>query len=211
MRKLIPALVVGMASLCLQPASAQAAWPAKPIRIVVPATPGGAIDLAARVIGARLTESLGQPVVVDNKPGAAGIAGSDVVAKAPADGYTFGLVASSHAINASLYPRLPYDTARDFMPAALPDVPTVAEGGVSGYETSTWGGLVAPAGTPREIVARLNAEVNRILRLPEVRERLAAAGCEPGSGSAEDFARFIASETTKWGAVIKASGATAVQ
>jgi tripartite-type tricarboxylate transporter receptor subunit TctC len=122
LRKFIPALVLGIASLSLQPASAQQAWPARPIRIVVPATPGGAIDLAARVIGARLTESLGPPVVVDNKPGAAGIAGSVVVAKAPADGYTFGLVASSHAINTALYPKLPYDSARDFTPVALTHV-----------------------------------------------------------------------------------------
>ena len=323
MRKFLPALAAGLACLCLQPASAQPAWPARPIRFVVPATPGGAIDLAARVIGARLTESLGQPVVVENRPGAAGIAGTEVVAKAAPDGYTFALVASSHAINASLYAKLPYDTARDFAPvalthvvplvlavnpavpaknvreftawlkanpgkasyassgnggaphlsaelfksmtgttmvhvpykgstaahpdlisgqvqamfdtlvaiaphiksgkvralgvstakrsAAMPDVPTLAEAGVAGYETSTWGGLVAPAGTPKEIVARLNAEVNRILRLPDVRERLALAGCEPGSGSAEDFARFIAAESAKWGAVIKASGANAVQ
>jgi tripartite-type tricarboxylate transporter receptor subunit TctC len=262
-------------------------------------------------------------VVVDNKPGAAGIAGSDVVAKAPADGYTFALVASSHAINATLYNKLPYDTQKDFVPVALthvvplvlavnnnvpaknvkelvaylkanpakvsyassgnggaphlsaelfksmtgtsmqhipykgstaahpdlvsgevqamfdtvvaiapqikggkvralgvttahrtgalPDVPTIAESGVSGYDTSTWGGLVAPAGTPKEIVAKVNAEVNRILKLPEVRERLHASGAEPGSGSAEDFARFVQSEMQKWGQVVKASGATASQ
>lgn len=323
MRKFVPALVMGLAFLGLRPAFAQQPWPVHPIRIVVPATPGGAIDLAARVIGAKLTDSLGQPVLVENRPGAAGIAGSELVAKAPPDGYTLGLVASSHAINVALYPKLPYDTAKDFTPVALthvvplvlavnnavpaqnvrafiawlkahpdqasyassgnggaphlsaelfksmtgttmthipykgstaahpdlisgrvqamfdtvvaigpqiksgkvralgvttarrsdvmPEVPTLAESGVPGYDTSTWGGLVAPAGTPKAIVDRLNAEVNRILRLPDVRARLLAAGCEPGSGSADDFARFIAAESTKWGAVIKASGASAVQ
>ena len=95
--------------------------------------------------------------------------------------------------------------------AALPEVPTIAESGVSGYETSTWGGLIAPAGTPKDIVAKVNAEVSRILKMPDVRERLQASGAEPGSGSADDFARFIQSEVQKWGQVVKASGATATQ
>ncbi|HSV47665.1 MAG TPA: tripartite tricarboxylate transporter substrate binding protein [Ramlibacter sp.] len=322
MRPLLHAILALATTTAALPAAAQA-YPAKPIRIVVPATPGGAIDLAARLIGDKLTQAWGQPVVVDNKPGAAGIAGSDVVAKAPADGYTFALVASSHAINATLYGKLPYDTQKDFAPvalthvvplvlvvnnnvparnvrefvawakanpakvsyassgnggaphlsaelfkastgtamthipykgstaahpdlvsgevqamfdtvvaiapqikagkvralgvttsqrsAALPEVPTVAESGLPGFDTSTWGGLIAPAGTPREIVAKVNAEVNRILKLPEVRERLQASGAEPGSGSADDFARFVQSEMNKWGQVIKASGATATQ
>ncbi|HEX7892500.1 MAG TPA: tripartite tricarboxylate transporter substrate binding protein [Ramlibacter sp.] len=322
MRPLLHGLLALAAAAAAAPAAAQS-YPTKPIRIVVPATPGGAIDLAARVIGDKLAQAWGQPVVVDNKPGAAGIAGSDVVAKAPADGYTFALVASSHAINATLYGKLPYDTQKDFVPVALthvvplvlavnnnvpaknvkefvaylkanpakvsyassgnggaphlsaelfksmtgtamqhipykgstaahpdlvsgevqamfdtvvaiapqvkggkvralgvtttqrtgalPDVPTIAESGVAGYDTSTWGGLIAPAGTPKEIVAKLNAEVNRILKLPEVRERLQASGAEPGSGSAEDFGRFVQSEMQKWGQVVKASGATASQ
>jgi tripartite-type tricarboxylate transporter receptor subunit TctC len=322
MRPLLHALVALAAAAVLAPAAAQS-YPAKAIRIVVPATPGGAIDLAARVIGDKLSQSWGQPVVVENKPGAAGIAGTDVVAKAPADGYTFALVASSHAINVTLYAKLPYDTQKDFVPvalthvvplvlavnnnvpaknvqefvawlkanpakasyassgnggaphlsaelfksltgtamthipykgstaahpdlvsgevqamfdtvvaiapqikagkvrplavttaqrsAALPEVPTVAEAGVAGYDTSTWGGLIAPAGTPREIVAKVNAEVNRILKLPEVRDRLQASGAEPGSGSAEDFAKFVQAEMRKWGQVVKASGATASQ
>ncbi|CAN7718618.1 tripartite tricarboxylate transporter substrate binding protein [Variovorax sp. LjRoot290] len=315
-------LAAATAASFAAPATAQS-FPAKPIRIVVPATPGGAIDLAARVIGDKLAQAWGQPVVVDNKPGAAGISGTDIVAKAPADGYTFALVASSHAINATLYGKLPYDTQKDFTPvalthvvplvlvvnnnlpaksvrdfanylkanpgkvsyassgnggaphlsaelfksltattmthipykgstaahtdlisgevqamfdtvvaigpqikagkvrplgvttakrsAALPEVPTIAESGVSGYETSTWGGLIAPAGTPKDIVAKVNAEVNRILKMPDVRERLQASGAEPASGSADDFERFIQSEMQKWGQVVKASGATATQ
>jgi tripartite-type tricarboxylate transporter receptor subunit TctC len=95
--------------------------------------------------------------------------------------------------------------------AALPDVPTIAESGVTGYDTSTWGGLIAPAGTPKEVVAKLNAEVNRILKLPDVRERLQAAGAEPGSGTAADFGSFIDAEVKKWSKVVKASGAKADQ
>jgi tripartite-type tricarboxylate transporter receptor subunit TctC len=90
-------------------------------------------------------------------------------------------------------------------------VPTIAEAGVAGYDTSTWGGLLAPAGTSKEIVNKLNVEVNRILKMPDVRERLQTAGSEPGSGSAADFAHFIDAEMTKWAKVVKASGAKADQ
>lgn len=321
MRPFIPALLALAAAFAV-PATQAQNYPGKPIRIIVPATPGGAIDLAARVIGAKLTESWGQPVVVENRPSNAGIAGTEVVARAPADGYTFGLVASSHAINPTLYAKLPYDTQKDFVPVALthvvplvlvvnnavpakdvkefvgwlktarnvsyassgnggaphlsaelfksmtgtqmqhipykgstaahpdlisgqvqamfdtvvaiapqvksgkvralgvtttrrsavmPEVPTIAESGVAGYDTSTWGGLIAPAGTPREVVLKMNAEVNRILKLADVRERLQASGAEPGSGSADDFGRFIDAESIKWGQVVKASGASASQ
>jgi tripartite-type tricarboxylate transporter receptor subunit TctC len=308
-------------AIAAAPPAASQPFPAKPIRIVVPATPGGAIDLAARLIGNKLSQAWGQAVVVENRPGAAGINGTDVVAKSPADGYSLALVASSHAINPSLYAKLPYDTRHDFvavamthvvplvlvvnndMPsrnvkeliaylkanpaqvsyassgnggaphlsaelfksmtgtsmahipykgstaahpdlisgqvqvmfdtvvavgpqiqagklralavttaqrsAVLPNVPTMSEAGVAGYDTSTWGGLLAPAATPKDIVAKINAQVNLILKMPDVRERLQAAGAEPGSGTPEDFARFLTSEEAKWGQVAKASGATA--
>ena len=298
------------------PAQAQApAYPAKPITIVVPASPGGAIDLAARLIGQKMAESWGQSVVVDNKAGATGIIGTDLVAKAAPDGYTLALVASSHAINPSIVKKLPFDTVKGFEPVALthvvplvlvvapslpvknlkelvtygkahpgelsfassgaggaphfsgelfktmagldlthipykgstlahpdlisgrtalmfdtvaavnvqikagrvrllavttaqrssvlPEVPTMAEAGMPGFETSTWGGLLAPAGTPKATVAKLNTEVNRILALPDVRKTLQEAGIEPGSGTPQQFGDFINAEMVKWAKVAK--------
>ena len=290
-------------------------FPSKPITIVVPASPGGAIDLAARLIGQKMTESMGQAVLIDNKAGATGIIGTDFVAKAAPDGYTLALVASSHAINPSMVKKLPFDTVKSFEPVALthvvplvlvvsnslpvksvkelitygkahpgelsfassgaggaphfsgelfksmagleithipykgstlahpdlisgrtsmmfdtvaainvqikasrvralavtttkrssilPDVPTMAEAGLPGYDTSTWGGLLAPAGTPQATVAKLNAEVNRILALPDARKTLQDAGIEPGNGSPQQFSDFIAAEMVKWAKVAK--------
>ena len=314
---LLFAAVAGM--LALPPASfAQAGFPAKPVTIVVPSTPGGAIDLTARLVGARLSAAWGQPVAVENIGGAGGALGTDRVAKAAPDGYTLALVASSHAINPSLYKKLPFDTVKSFEPvvqthsvplvlvvgnavpartlaelvtllkanpgkyafassgngaaphlsgelfkamagvdlmhvpykgstaahgdliagrvalmfdtvtaiagqikagtvralavttparsAVLPDVPTMAEAGLKGYETDTWGGLLAPAGTPREVVARINAEVNKALATADVRERLAAAGIEPVGGSAAQFGAFIQAEMARWAKVAQAAG-----
>jgi len=298
-------------------ASAQS-FPTKAMTIVVPASPGGAIDLAARLIGQKFTESWGQPVVVENKTGATGVIGTDFVAKSAPDGHVLALVASSHAINPSMFKKLPFDTVKGFEPvvlthsvplvlvvapgspfksvkdviawgkanpgqlsfassgnggaphfsgelfksmagldmqhipykgstlahpdlmggrvslmfdtltatgaqiksgklralavttpqrlALLPDVPTVAEAGLAGYETSTWGGLLAPAGTPAATIARLNTETNRILALPDVRERFQLAGMEPGGGSPAQFGAFIASEMTKWAKVASQAG-----
>ncbi len=297
---------------------AQAGFPAKPITIVVPATPGGAIDLNARLVGARLSAAWGQPVAIENVGGAGGTLGTDRVAKAAPDGHTLALVASSHAINPSMYKKLPFDTLKSFEPVVqthsvplvlvvsnsvpaktlpelvallkahpgkysfassgsggaphlsgelfkamagvdllhvpykgstaahgdlisgrvalmfdtvtaiagqikggtvralavttagrsvvLPDVPTMAEAGLKGYETSTWGGLLAPAGTPREVVAKLNAEVNKALATAEVRDKLAAAGIEPVGGSPAQFGAFIQSEMARWAKVAQAAG-----
>ena len=293
-------------------------YPAKPITIVVPASPGGAIDLAARLIGQKLSDTWGQSVVIDNKAGATGIIGTDLIAKAPPDGHTLVLVASSHAINPSMVKKLPYDTLKSFEPVVLthvvplmlvvspsvpaksvaelvaygkanpgklsfassgsggaphfsgelfksmagldmvhipykgstlahpdlisgrvslmfdtvaainvqvkagtvrplavttakrasvaPTVPTMAEAGMAGYETSTWGGLLAPAGTPKPVVAKLNAEVNRILALPDVRQRLQDAGIEPGGGTPQQFSEFLVVEMAKWGKVARDAG-----
>lgn len=299
------------------PAFAQS-FPTKPMTIVVPASPGGAIDLAARLIGQKFTEAWGQPVVIENKTGATGVIGTDFVAKAAPDGHVLALVASSHAINPSMFKKLPFDTVKSFEPVvqthtvplvlvvapdspfktmqdviafgkknpgqlsfassgnggaphfsgelfqsmaglqmqhipykgstlahpdlmsgrvslmfdtlaatsaqtkagklralavttpkrlpAFPDVPTVAEAGLPGYETSTWGGLLAPAGTPKATVQKLALETTRILALPEVRERMLAAGVEPVGGTPDQFAAFIGSEMVKWGKVAKAAG-----
>ncbi len=294
------------------------AFPSKAITIVIPATPGGAIDLTARVIGPKLTDAWGKAVVVENKAGATGIIGTEFIAKAAPDGHTLVLVASSHSINPSMFKKLPYDTLKSFEPvvlthvlplmlvvhpslpvknvqeliaygkanpgkltfassgpggaphmsgelfksmtgidmlhvpykgstaahsdllsgrvslmfdtvtainphvksgalralavttakrsAAAPDVPTMAEAGLKGYETSTWGGVLAPAGTPKDIVDKLNAEMNKALAAPDVRQRMLDAGIEPAGGTPQQFAGFIQSEMAKWGKVAKTAG-----
>jgi tripartite-type tricarboxylate transporter receptor subunit TctC len=296
------------------------AFPAKPIRIVVPYTPGGTSDILARVIGQKMTDGWGQPVVVDNKPGANGNVGADLVAKAPADGYTVLLTdIGGLCISASVYPGLPFDPARHFAPVVLisysphilgvhpsvpastvkelvalakskpgglnfatagvgsaphlagiefamrtgvqwtyvpykggsqavadvvaghadvlfngmlptypfvtggklkaiavssakrataaPDVPTVAEF-LPGFETGSWQGVVAPAGTPREIVDKLNTEIRRILAMPDVKERLTAQGTEVRAGTPESLGAFMRAEIARWAKVVKQVGLT---
>ncbi|KWR91454.1 tripartite tricarboxylate transporter substrate binding protein [Cupriavidus sp. IDO] len=316
-------LAAGLAAaalvLTLAPAGARAqSYPSKPITIVVPASPGGAIDLVARLVGQKLTAAWGQSVVVDNRSGATGIVGTDLVAKAAPDGYTLALVASSHAINPSMVRKLPFDTVKSFEPVVLthivplmlvvspsvpaisvkdliaygrahpgelsfassgsggaphfsgelfksmagidmvhvpykgstlahpdltsgrvslmfdtvaaigpqvkagkvralavtttkraaiaPQVPTMAEAGLPGYDTSTWGGVLAPAGTPRAVIDKLNAAINQALAAPDMRERLLAAGIEPAGGSPAEFAGFIQSEMVKWAKVARNAG-----
>ncbi|MEJ8855765.1 tripartite tricarboxylate transporter substrate binding protein [Variovorax robiniae] len=317
-RRTFVASAAGLALAHAMPAMAQGAFPSKGITIVVPASPGGAIDLAARLIGQKLTEAWSQPVVIDNRAGATGIIGTDLVAKSPPDGHMLALVASSHAINPSMVKKLPFDTVKSFEPvvlthvvplvlivspelpvksvkeliaygkanpgklsfassgtggaphfsgelfksmtgldmahipykgstlahpdlisgrtslmfdtvaaanvqikagrlralavttakrsSVLPDVPTMQEAGVAGYETSTWGGLLAPAGTPKATVTKLNAEVNRILALPDVRKTLQDNGIEPGGGTPQQFGDFIGTEMVKWAKVAKDAG-----
>jgi tripartite-type tricarboxylate transporter receptor subunit TctC len=312
-------IACALAVVAVLPTQAQAqTYPSKQITIVVPASPGGAIDLAARLIGQKLTEAWGQPVVIDNRAGATGIIGTDLIAKSPPDGHMLVLVASSHAINPSMVKKLPFDTVKSFEPVALthvvplvlivsptlpvksvkeliaygkanpgklsfassgnggaphfsgelfksmagldmthipykgstlahpdlisgrtslmfdtvaaanvqikadrlralavtttkrssvlPDVPTMQEAGVAGYETSTWGGLLAPAGTPKATVAKLNAEVNKILAMPDVRKTLQDNGIEPGSGTPQQFGDFIGTEMVKWSKVARDAG-----
>jgi tripartite-type tricarboxylate transporter receptor subunit TctC len=295
-------------------------WPSKPIKWIVPFAPGGTTDILARTIGEKLAVALGQPVIVENKPGAGGGLGADFVAKAAPDGYTIlGGTISTNAINASLYKDLPYDPVKDFIPVTLiarvpnmlvvnndvpaksvaelivlmkknpgkytfassgngtsqhlsgelfksmtgvdmqhipykgsppalqdvmggsvtmtfdnittawplakggklralavttakrspaaPDVPTLAEAGVAGYEIGSWQGVFAPAGTPPEIVKRLNAEIVRIINLPEVKDKLLILGAEPVGNSSEEFTVFVKAEVVKWGDVVRKSGA----
>ncbi|GAB7545514.1 tripartite tricarboxylate transporter substrate binding protein [Cupriavidus sp. CuC1] len=298
--------------------AAETSYPTKTITIIVPASPGGAIDLVARLVGQKMTEAWGQSVVVDNRPGATGIIGTDLVAKSPPDGYMLALVASSHAINPSMVKKLPFDTIKSFEPVALthvvplmlvvspslpvtsvkeliaygkanpgklsfassgsggaphfsgelfksmtgidmihipykgstlahpdltsgrvslmfdtvaaigpqvkggkvrplavtttkrsstaPQVPTMAQAGLPGYETSTWGGVLAPAGTPKAVVDKLNAEINKALASPDVRERLQNAGIEPAGGTPAQFASFLQVEMGKWAKVAKDAG-----
>jgi tripartite-type tricarboxylate transporter receptor subunit TctC len=301
-------------------AFAQSTYPVKSIRLIVPFAAGGPTDVIARAVGQKLTESLGQPVVIDNRAGSGGNIGTDIVAKAPPDGYTLVMgIVGTHAINASLYSKMPYDSVKDFapitltgaatiimvahpsvpaksikelialakskpgqlnlaspgsgtpqhlagelfktmaginmvhvpykgaapavidllggqvsvgfvsLPAALshvkagkltalgisnarrsaiaPDVPTIAESGLPGYELENWYGVLAPAGTPREIVNKLNREIVKALQIPEVKERLNSQGFEIRTSTPEQFAAYIKSEIVKWAKIVKDSGA----
>jgi tripartite-type tricarboxylate transporter receptor subunit TctC len=295
-------------------------YPSKPIRLVVPFPPGGPLDVVARAIGQKVGEAWGQPIVVDNRPGAGGSLGADIVAKSAPDGYTIVMGAlSTHAVNVSLYGKLPYDPIKDFAPitlvaitpnvlvlnpglpantvgelisyakanpgklsfgsgsngsaghlagelfkvdagvdmvhvpykggapamqdllsgqiqlmfdnlansmpqvkagrlkalavttakrsALVPELPTLTEAGVPNFDIYTWFGLLAPAGTPRDIIAKWNAEVTKVLSAPDVRERLHAQGAEPAPGTPEQFAALIRSEIPKYAKIIKDSGA----
>ncbi|MEO7129602.1 MAG: tripartite tricarboxylate transporter substrate binding protein [Rhodoferax sp.] len=298
-------------------AFAQQGYPSRPLRLIVPFAAGGAVDTVARVLGARLSTELGQPVLVENKPGANGNIGADAVAKGAPDGYTLLVAANGLATNMTLYSKLPFNTLRDFAPisrlgyaplvlvtapsepfkttqellawgekhpgqltygsagngssghlagallvstahisalhvpykggapalvdliagrtsfmllnplevlphvksgrlralgvsedkriALLPDVPTLAESGLPGYQASVWWGLLAPAGTPREIVDRLNAETVKALDDPTVRERLTSLGAVITPSTPDQFRTFLHSEIDKWASVIKAA------
>ena len=307
------------ASAALVPALASAqAYPTRPIKIIVPAPPGGAIDMIARVVGEKLQASMGQPVVIDNKPGASNNLGTDALAKSAPDGYTIGIVGGSHNINKflfknlgwdpetsfepivyshevplvfAIYPQIPARTLPEFVAwmkahpdqakvatsgrgsaqemaaemfrmasgvqmllvpykgssaahpdllagrtalyidtisaiqsqvkagnaraiavstlkrtSALPDVPTADEQGLKGYDANTNGGFLAPAGTPKAIVDKLNAEINAALKMPDVRAKLEAAGIEIQGGSPQDYAALIKSDLAKWGKVVKEAG-----
>lgn len=320
-RHTLRALAAGAASLALPAAHAQGAWPSRPIRIVVPYTPGGFTDQMARLVQVGLQNRLQQTVTIDNKPGANSIIGVDAVAKAAPDGTTFGVVIAAYAANTTLYPKLPYDPKKDLLGVSLlgvspllaavnndapfktakemidyaranpgkvsfgssgngsaahltsellkavtrtymvhipyrgaapaltdllggqiqllfdaptgliqagkqgrvrligvssdrrlpaaPEVPTFIEQGFAGFTGSTWAGMLAPAGTPREIVRRMSEEVGRIIRSEETRTRLDAMGTFPAGGTPEEFDAFVAAETAKWAKVIKDAGVKA--
>jgi tripartite-type tricarboxylate transporter receptor subunit TctC len=312
------ALALCAALLFSAAALAQAPYPSKPIRLIVPYPPGAGTDIVARTVGPKLGELLGQQVIVENRGGAAGVIGTDLVAKSAPDGYTIGLITGSFAMTPALV-KLPYDPIRDFTPlttlatvqnvllvhpslpvrnvqelirlvrarpgqltyatsgtggvghlamelmrmkvpgltlvhvpykgnapaltdlvgghvtmmfVALPsakpfmspprvralavtgprrspaaaDVPTMHEAGVTGYAYSSDFGLVLPGNAPREIVTRLSSELLRVLKMADVRERLAAAGTEPAGSSPEDYAALIRADLAKWTQVVKAAG-----
>jgi tripartite-type tricarboxylate transporter receptor subunit TctC len=319
-RRRFNARLVGAGAALALPAAHAQTWPARPIRVIVPYTPGGFTDVTARLVAQKLQERLGQAVAIDNKPGANSIIGVDLIAKAPPDGHTIGVVIAAYAANTTLYAKLPYDPKKDLVPVSLigvaplmaavnnnapfktaaelvdyarrnpgkisfgssgngsaahltteflkahtgtfmvhipyrgaapalndlmggqiqlffdaasgligpgksgsvriigvasdrrlpaaPDVPTFIEQGLAGFTGSTWAGVLAPAGTPREIVRRIADEVARIVRMDDVKARLEAMGTIPVGGSPEEFERFLAAETAKWGKVIRAAKVT---
>jgi tripartite-type tricarboxylate transporter receptor subunit TctC len=293
-------------------------WPNRPIRMIVPYTPGGYTDLMARLVGQKISDALGQPIIFENKPGANAIIGTDVVAKAAPDGYTFGTVIAAHAVNATLNPKLPYDTLKDFsyvslmsvaplimiahpsLPAnnvqelialakakpgelnfassgvgaaahltmemfksrtgidmqhipykgtagalqdviggrinvmfdvvgplmpqvrsglaksivvtakeripAASDVPTMAEQGVPDFVSGTWAGIIAPAGTPKEIVDRVSAEAKKALTDPALKEKLVEQGIVAVGSTPEEFRAFVEEEIGRWRTVITDAG-----
>jgi tripartite-type tricarboxylate transporter receptor subunit TctC len=315
-------LAVGLITSLAAPLAHAQAWPAKPVKIVVPSAAGSAPDIMARAIGAELQKRLNQTFVIENKPGAGGSIGADQVAKSAPDGYTFVMGnIGSHAMNVATYKALPYNPIGDFAPVvhvsntasimsissnlpmtdvkqfivyakekgeavtfasggvgssshlageylnliaglkmrhvpykdvpqalldvgtgrvtmmmsnlppamphikagrnkplavttpvrvkAVPDIPTMAEAGVPGFEQIVWFGLFGPKGTPDAIVSKLNAETNAILKDPAFREKLAATGGEPAGGSAKEFGGFVASEIVKWVRVARQAGVQA--
>ncbi len=325
-RRLVLWTLVGLGILFTShPVLAQTAWPTKPVKIVVPFAPGGTTDILARAVAPELSRAFGQSFVVENKGGAGGNLGADIVAKSPADGYTLLMgTVGTQSINKSLYSRMPYDPQKDFAPitlvagvpnvmvmntekakamgintvldfiayakahpgqlnmassgngtsihlagelfktqtgifmthipytgsgpammgmlsgvvdvmfdnlpsamaqikagklkafavtssqrsAALPDTPTVEEAGkLKGFEASSWFGLLAPAGTPADVVLRLQQETAKALKTPAMMEKLLAQGAIPSGNTPQEFAALIDAEIRKWAPVVKASGA----
>ncbi|MDQ2778414.1 MAG: tripartite tricarboxylate transporter substrate binding protein [Pseudomonadota bacterium] len=308
-----------MAALPLHAQTAD--WPNKPIKLVVGYAAGGATDVLARLVAVKLGEQLGQTVIVENRAGANSNVGAELVARAPADGYTLYMFTIANTINATLYPKLGYDPQKDFEPIGLvakvpnilvvnallpihsvadyikfaknskdgitfassgsgssihlsgemfkmqsklnmlhvpykgsapaindliggqvqsmfdnapsalphiksgrlralaitsaqrspllPDVPTIAESGFPGFDVQSWFGLAAPAGTPKAIVARLNADLLKVLAMDDVRKKLTDLGATPAPGTPADMGNFITSEVKRWSEVVKASGAKA--
>lgn len=313
-------IAIGLGAASLGYAQSPAAnYPAKPIRMISPFAPGGSTDTIARIIGQRMTETWGQPVIVENRPGAGGTIAADLLVKAPPNGYLLLLSSvSAHAIGPAMSSKIPYDPIRDFaavsqvasghnvlvvhpsLPAksvrdliafakakpgqitfssagsgttthlaaelfksmtqtdmlhvpykgggpaslavmtgevsvffgsiapvlrqvkagrvrvlavtgsqratAIPDVPTVSEVGVPGYEMNSWYGVLAPAATPQDIVNKAGAEIARIVKLPQVRERLSHEGLEPAGTTPQEFAAYIKAEVAKWTRVVRTAG-----
>ena len=318
MRRILPFTVVALVGSVIAMSSNAQVFPAKPLRMVVPFAPGGGTDVIARYVAAGLLESWGRQVVVDNRAGANGIIGTEIVAHAPPDGYTLLFVSSPHSINPSLYPKLPYDTLRDFTPVSMvatspyvlvvhpslpvrnvkelialakakpdqityasggngssaqlaaelfnqmagvklreipykgagpalqavlsgecsavfgnaltvkphiesgrvralgiasakrspsaPEMPTIAEAGVPGYQSDAVLGLLAPARTPRAIVQMLNSEVHKVMRRPGAVEAMRNVGVDIALSTPEEFGRVIESEMQRWGKLIRTLG-----
>ena len=311
--------VLALLLLSVSAAASPQAYPARAVKIVVPYGVGGPADIYGRFIGAKLQDALGQPFVVEDRPGGGSIVGTDVVAKSPPDGYTLLMMSNTHTVNETLIPKKPFDLMRDFAPITpvnysdlimvihpsvpakdlkefialarskpgalnyassgpgtpyhmagelfkamagvdivhvphkgsdqartavigghvqmmfdaittmagnaragkvhalgttgnrrspvMPETPTIAEAGVPGYEATIWLGLMAPAGTPRPILERMNLEVNRIVNAPDVKEAWSKQGAVPMSMSVEQFDRFLREDIVKWANVVKLSGA----
>ena len=318
MKSLLFGLAVAASAVLSSPVLGQAQYPSKPVRLIVPYPPGGGTDTMARTLGLKLTEMLGQQVIVDNRPGGGANIGAELAAKSPPDGYTLLMCTIAHATAGSLYRKLGYDVLRDFTPVSLlattphilvihpsvpvksvkgllalakarpnelvysssgsgtpahlagelfkhmagvsmvhvpykgggpsvvallsgevalafattpsvinhvkagrlravavttarrsvatPELPTISELGLAGYDVGSWYGLLAPAGTQKDIVARINAESHKALRLPDVKQRMDASGFEALTSTPEEYGAFLRGEVDKWAKVVKAAG-----
>ena len=203
------ALLTSIAVAAIFPALAHAQnYPGRMIRMIVPFPAGGATDIIARLVAQKLGETFGQQVIVDNRGGAAGTIGSDLVAKAPADGYTI-LIGTALSF-------LPYIQSGRLKALAvtslrrsvvMPEVPTVAESGLKGFEALQWFGVFAPAGTRADVIERLNGEIVKILHTGDMRERLTKLGCDVRADTPDEFAAFQKADIAKWANVVKDSGA----
>ena len=203
-------------------------YPNKPIRFIVPYPAGGGTDIIARMLGAKLTEAWGQQVVVENRAGASGILGNDLVAKAAPDGYTVLIGITTLVQMPHLNPKLPYDVFKDFTPVAqlalssnlfavpanspanslkefiaLPEVQTFAEQGLKDFEPQGWFGMLLPGNAPREITAKLGSEIARILKLPEVQARINDIGLQTADTSPDQFAAAMKNDYAVWGRVVR--------
>lgn len=317
MPRIANALFAVVLSLSAAPLWAQA-YPSRPVKIIVPYGAGGPADIYARFIGARLSSTMGQPFVVEDRPGAGSIVGTDAVAKSVPDGYTLLMMSNTHTVNETLIPKKPFELMRDFAPitgvnysdllmvvhpsvpannlkefialakakprdlnyassgsgtpyhmagelframagveivhvpykgsdgartgilggqvhmmidaittmapnvragklkamgttgktrsTVLPDVPTISEAGVPGYETGIWLGLMAPTGTPRPVLERLNTEIRKVLDSAEVKESWGKQGATPMGMAIDQFDKFLREDITKWAGVVKATG-----
>lgn len=173
--------------------------------MIIPAGPGGGVDTVARVVGHALSTALGQPVVMDNRPGAGTMLASELTAKAPPDGYTLLMVTNSNTINSR-----PHVKSKKLNALAItshkrsplyPDLPTVSESGLPGYQADAWYGILAPARTPPEIVTRLNREVVAILKTGDAKDKLLSQGAEVLGGTPEQFVTVMSNDIRKWGKV----------
>ena len=312
--------LLALCALLVATAASAQSYPTRPIKIIVPFGPGGFTDVAARILQKELAPAIGQPVVIENKPGAGSTIGTAEVANAPPDGYTLLMISTTHVISPHLYKQMPYDPIKDFTPvmklaegpyvlvvhpslpatnvqelialakakpntvdyassgngssqhlvgalfatmagaplshvpykgssqamndvlggqvkvsfvgvpnalpnlqagkiralavstkkryAELPNVPTLDEAGVKGFDATIWLGLLAPPNTPRDIVQKLNASITKILSTPEARKLMASAGVEVATSTPEEFGALLQSELDRWGKVVRETGAT---
>lgn len=195
-------------------------YPQKPVKVVVAFTAGGTTDILARTVAQQLSEKLKQPFVIDNKPGAGGNLGTEMVVRAAPDGYT--LIVNSVgpiAVNPSLHAKLPYNPLTGKLkPMAvsslkrsrsMPDVPTVVEKGLPNFEAGSWFGFFAPKGTPESVINVVNKAVNEVLQVPAIEQQMVAQGADPAGGTAAQFGQFVQREHDKWRLIVRDSGARA--
>ena len=206
-------LLASLTWVVLTTGPASAEYPDRLVRLVVPQAPGSATDVLARILAAELEPQIGQSIVVENRPGGALTTGLAFTAKSAPDGYTIAMgPIGALAITRHLVKKVPYDIERDFQPIAprrspaFPDLPTIDEAGVPGFEVTTWNGVIGPSGMPRPVVDKLNAAINGAVRTRGFEQRLAALGQEVAGGTPEDFAEAIRRDSAKWLDVIRRSG-----